>query len=115
MSVHPSREGYMSYSDFIAAASLVVQVAQEAVDEPDVVSRHPEVVDTVASLAGRSELSDLFGENSHDPDAFVTALAEGLRPYVEIPLEDPQIVESISVLAAVLQPILVKESQTAHA
>jgi hypothetical protein len=88
-------------------AELILRVAQEAVDEPDAVSRHPEVVDAVASFAGRAELNALFG----DPDAFVTALAEGLRPYTELPLEDPEIVESLCVLAAALQPMLLEEAQ----
>lgn len=92
-------------------AELIVRVAQEAVDEPDAVFRHPEVVDAVAGLAGREELHALLGGNGHDPDAFVTALAEGLRPYTELPLEDPEIVESLAVLAAALQPTLLEDRQ----
>lgn len=104
----------MDYSEFIFEAGLVVQVAHEVVDEPDTVARHPDVVDAIASLAGRPGLNDLFGGNGHDPDAFVSALAEGLRPYTDEPLEDPEIIENIAVLAAALRPLLVEDAQAAH-
>jgi hypothetical protein len=93
----------MDHSEFAEQAQLVGQVAFEAVDEPDAVARHPEVIDVVASLAGREGLNALFGGNGHDPDAFVTALAAGLRPYRELPLEDPEIVENMAMLAVALR------------
>jgi hypothetical protein len=105
----------MNYSEFASAAELVGQVAREAIDEPDAIARHPEVVEVVAGLAGMPGLNDLFGGNGHDPDAFVTALAEGLQPYKELPLEDPQVVEDVCHLAAALHPALVPDSQAAHA
>ena len=92
-------------------AELIVRVAHEAVDEPDAVFRHPEVVDAIAGLAGREGLHALLGGNGHDPDAFVTALAEGLRPYTELPLEDPEVVENLAVLAAALQPALLGDRE----
>jgi hypothetical protein len=75
----------------------------EVVDEPDTIARHPEVVEVVAGLAGREGLNDLFGSNGHDPDAFVTALAAGLRPYTELPLTEPELVENVGVLAVALR------------
>jgi hypothetical protein len=93
----------MGHSDFAQEAQLVSQVALEIVDEPDVVCRRPEVVEAVAGLAGRSGLNDLFGGNGHDPDAFVTALAAGLRPYTDLPITEPELVEGISLLAVALQ------------
>lgn len=93
----------MGQHDFTQEAQLVSRVALEIVDEPDTVSRRPEVVETVASLAGREGLNDLFGGNGHDPDAFVTALAAGLRPYTELPLTEPELVEGVSLLAVALQ------------
>jgi hypothetical protein len=85
-------------------ARLVAQVAAEAVDEPDAIVRHPEVVDVVAKLAGRDGLRELFGSNGHDPDAFVMALADGMRPYQDLLLTDaPEIVEDLSWLAVALK------------
>jgi hypothetical protein len=93
----------MERSDFAVEARLVGLVAAEAVEEPDAVARHPEVVDTIAGLADRDGLGALFGSNGHDPAAFVTALASGLRPYTELPLEDPVIVENMALLAQALR------------
>jgi len=89
---------------FQEEARLIGLVATEAVDEPDAIVRHPEVVDVVAALAGQPGLSALFGSNGHDPDAFVTALAAGLRPYQEVLLDDaPELVESMALLAQALR------------
>jgi hypothetical protein len=93
----------MENNGFAEQAQLVGLVASEAVDEPDAVARHPEVVDVVADLAGADGLKALFGSNGHDPDAFVTALAAGLRPYRELPLEDPALIESMALLAVALR------------
>jgi hypothetical protein len=93
----------MENTGFAQEAQLVGLVAHEAVDEPDAIARHPEVVDVVANLAGRDGLNALFGSNGHDPEAFVTALAAGLRPYQEMPLEDPGLVENMALLAVALR------------
>jgi hypothetical protein len=93
----------MENNGFAQEAQLVGLVASEAVDEPDAVARHPEIVDVVADLAGREGLNALFGSNGHDPEAFVTALAAGLRPYKELPLEDPGLVENMALLAGALR------------
>jgi hypothetical protein len=93
----------MENNGFTQEAQLVGLVAAEAVDEPDAIARHPEVVDVIADLAGREGLNALFGSNGHDPEAFVTALAAGLRPYKEWPLEDPGLVENMALLAAALR------------
>jgi hypothetical protein len=92
----------MDCGEFTNEAQLVGRVAVEVIDEPDTISRRPEVVDVVAGLAGRPGLNHLFGGNGHNPDAFVVALASGLRPYTELPLEDPDLVEHIGTLAAAL-------------
>jgi hypothetical protein len=93
----------MENNGFTDEARLVGLVACEAVEEPDTVARRPEVVEVVAGLAGREGLNALFGSNGHDPDAFVTALAAGLQPYKELPLEDPEVVENMAVLAVALR------------
>lgn len=93
----------MDKNGFALEAQLVGLVASEAVDEPDAVERHPEIVDVVADLAGREGLNALFGSNGHDPAAFVTALAAGLRPYRALPLEDPGLVENMALLAVALR------------
>jgi hypothetical protein len=93
----------MDHSEFAQEAQLVGRVALEVVDEPDTIARHPEVVGVVAGLAGREGLNALFGDNGHDPDAFVSALAAGLRPYTELPLTEPDLVENVGVLAVALQ------------
>jgi hypothetical protein len=94
----------MSSHDLQANARLISQVATEAAEEPDAIQRHPEVVDAVEALAGRSGLNALFGSNGHDPDAFVRALATGMKPYREIPLtDDPELVENMGVLGAALR------------
>lgn len=93
----------MENNGFAEQAQLVGLVAHEAIDEPDAVARHPEVVGVVAGLAGREGLNALFGSNGHDSAAFVTALAAGLQPYTELPLEDPEIVENMATLAVALR------------
>ncbi len=94
----------MSSHDLQADAGLISRVATEAVEEPDAIRRHPEVVDAVAGLAGRDGLNALFGSNGHDPDAFVTALAAGMRPYQEALLtDDPELVENMGVLGAAMR------------
>jgi hypothetical protein len=93
----------MENNGFAEQAQLVGLVASEAVEESDAVARHPEVVEVVAGLAGHDGLNALFGSNGHDPDAFVTALAAGLEPYKELPLEDPEIVENMATLAVALR------------
>lgn len=94
----------MSSHDLQAEAHLISRVASEAVEEPDAIRRHPDVVDAVEGLAGRSGLNALFGSNGHDPDAFVTALAAGMRPYTEILLtDDPELIENMGLLGAALR------------
>jgi hypothetical protein len=101
------------HDTFAREARMVAQVASEAVDEPDVIARRPEIIDVIAGLAGRGGLGDLF-DSGQDPDAFVTALAAGLRPYAEAPLEDPEIVENLAILASALQGRLAEGRQSLH-
>ncbi|HEY7891054.1 MAG TPA: hypothetical protein VIC05_02485 [Solirubrobacteraceae bacterium] len=83
---------------------LLELVASEAVEEPDAIARHPDVVDLVEGLADYDGLSELFGSNGHDPAAFARALAEGLVPYRTQPLTDaPELVEGLAILAAALR------------
>jgi hypothetical protein len=91
-------------AEFTDQARLVGAVATEAIDEPDAIMRHPEVVDAIAGLAGQHGLNDLFGGNGHDPDAFVAGLADALRPYKAEPLNDaPELVQALNVLAVALR------------
>lgn len=95
----------MEQDHFTQQAALIGLVATEAVEEPDAVARHPEVIDVVAGLAEHpDELNSLFGGNGHDPAAFVTALANGLVPYKDEPLDDaPELIEGLAVLAMALR------------
>ena len=100
----------MAPTEFIEEARLLQLVATEAVEEPDAISRHPEVVDVVSALANRDGLNALFGNNGHDPAAFATALAEGLAPYRDRPLTDaPELIEALALLAVALKGEYVDE------
>jgi hypothetical protein len=94
----------MDQADFTQQVHLISVVAAEAPEESDVISRHPEVIDALTALASYDHLNNHFGGNGHDPNAFAAALAEGLAPYRDIPLDDnPELVQHLAFLAWALQ------------
>lgn len=94
----------MEQTHFQEQVKLLSVVASEAADEPDVIARHPEVIDVLVELSGYEHLNDHFGGNGHDPNGFAAALAEGLTPYREVPLDDnPELVQQLAFLAWALQ------------
>lgn len=93
----------MDQAQFDKQVHLISVVASEASEEPDTVVRHPEVIDALNALAGYDQLNDYFGGNGHNPNGFAAALARGLEPYCEAPLDDPDLVQGINFLAWALQ------------
>lgn len=94
----------MDQANFNQQVHLVSVVAAEAPEEPDVVARHPEVIEALTALAEYDSLNDHFGGNGHDPNAFAAGLAEGLTPYRETPLDDnPELIQGLAFLAWALQ------------
>lgn len=94
----------MEQRHFTEHVQLLSLVAAESVDEPDVISRRPEVIDALTAIAGYEHLNDHFGGNGHDPNGFAAALVEGLAPYRDRPLDDnPEMVQSLTFLAWALQ------------
>jgi hypothetical protein len=94
----------MDQTQFDQQVHLVSVVAAEATEEPDAVARHPEVIDALNALAGYDGLNDHFGGNGHNPNGFAAALAKGLAPYRDAPLDDnPDLIQGITFLAWVLQ------------
>jgi hypothetical protein len=94
----------MDQANFNDQVRLLGVVAAEAVEEPDAVARHPEVIDALSVLAQFDDLNAYFGGNGHDPNAFAAALAEGLAPYRELPLDDnPELIQNLAFMAWALQ------------
>lgn len=93
----------MDQAQFDQQVHLVSVVAAEASEESDAVARHPEVIDALNALAGYDRLNDHFGGNGHDPNGFAASLAQGLAPYRDAPLDNPELVQGITFLAWVLQ------------
>lgn len=94
----------MENTDITREVQLLREVAVEAVEEPDVIARHPDVIDALNVIAAYRGLNDHFGGNGHDPNGFAAALAEGLVPYREAPLDDnPEIVQQLAFLAWALE------------
>lgn len=94
----------MDSTDISNEVRLIREVAVEAVEEPDVIHRHPEVIDALNVIAAYQGLNDHFGGNGHDPNGFAAALAEGLAPYREAALDDnPEIVQQLAFLAWALE------------
>jgi hypothetical protein len=95
----------MEQTHFAEQVQLLSLVAAEAVDEPDVIARRPEIIDALTMLAEYEHLNNnYFGGNGHDPNGFAAALAEGLVPYRTRPLDDnPEMVQSLVFLAWALQ------------
>ncbi|MFT3864586.1 MAG: hypothetical protein QM729_09965 [Solirubrobacterales bacterium] len=94
----------MEQSNITEEVRLLRVVAAEAVEEPDVIARHPDVIDALNVIASYDRLNDHFGGNGHDPNGFAAALAEGLAPYREAPLDDdPEIVQQLVFLAWALE------------
>lgn len=98
----------MESLDIAACARLLSLAATEAVEEPDTISRRPEVVDVLADLAKHEELPEAFaravGGAVTDPSAYVGALSQALAPYVDAPLDDaPELIEGLAIVAWVLE------------
>lgn len=93
----------MEQAQFDKQVHLISVVAAEAGEESDAVARHPEVIDALNALAGCDRLNDYFGGNGHNPNGFAAALAAGLEPYREAPLDNPELVQGITFLAWALQ------------
>ncbi len=94
----------MSPDDLTSQIQVLSLAATEAVEETDVIERHPEVVDILAQLAEYEGLADLFDiRNGHEPAAYLSALAEALSPYRHAPLDDaPELVEGLAFVASTL-------------
>ena len=96
----------MEQTEITKEVQLLRIVASEAVEEPDVITRHPEVIDALKLIASYDKLNDHFGGNGHDPNRFAAALAEGLVPYQVVPLDDnPEIVQQLAFLAWALEAV----------
>jgi hypothetical protein len=94
----------MEQQQFKEKVQLLRLVATEAVEEPDVISRRPEVIDALREIAGYERLNDYFGGNGHDPNGFASALADGLAPFQAAPLDDsPELVQQLVFLAWALE------------
>lgn len=93
----------MEQAQFDKQVHLVSVVAAELREEDDAVQRHPEVIDALQALADFDRLNDYFGGNGHNPNGFAAALAEGLAPYRQAPLENQELVQGINFLAWALQ------------
>jgi hypothetical protein len=94
----------MEQQQFKERVQLLRLVAAEAVEEPDVITRHPEVIDALREIAGYESLNDYFGGNGHDPNGFAAALADGLVPFRVAPLDDnPELVQQLAFLAWALE------------
>jgi hypothetical protein len=95
----------MEAHDLDAQAQFIAQVAREAVDEADAIARHPEIVDVLLELSQEPELLiEQFGDTGPDPASFVQALAEGLTPYRQAPLEEaPELITGLALVAEALQ------------
>lgn len=94
----------MEQHELAERGQFIGLVAQEAVDESDAIERHPEIIGILNDLSEQPELQELFGSNGHDPAAFVSALAEGLAPYLHAPLEEaPELVAGLAVLGQTLR------------
>ncbi len=86
---------------------IIATVATEAVEEPDAIARHPEIVDVLASLSTDAALCEAMERAAPgvmlDPAAYVQ-LADALGPYRQIPLDDaPELVQALAFLAWVLE------------
>jgi hypothetical protein len=94
----------METSQFEERVHLLSVVAAEATEEPDVISRRPEIIDALIDLSTYEGLNNYFGGNGHDPSGFAKALAQGLEPYKVRPLDDnPEMIQGLAFLAWALQ------------
>jgi hypothetical protein len=98
----------MNTLDVAQQIRLVSLAATQAVEEPDTITRHPEVVPILRELSQHDELAELFAKgNGHiealDPAAYVGALSEALMPYLDGPLDDPELLGELALLASILQ------------
>ncbi len=89
-------------------ARLLSIAAVEAVEEVDTITRRPEVLDTLTTLANTPELPRIMERVApgvmSDPATEVSQLADALAPYRERPLDDaPELVERLAFIAWVLR------------
>jgi hypothetical protein len=94
----------MTEEALAAKADFIGRVAAEAAEESDAIQRNPEIIDVLAEVSQFGGLNTRFGGNGHDPSAYVEALAKGLEPYRQVPMEDrPELVQSLGFLSWVLE------------
>jgi hypothetical protein len=94
----------MTEEALAAKADFIGKVAAEAAEESDAIQRNPEIIDVLAEVSKFGGLNARFGGNGHDPSAYVEALASGLEPYREQPMEErPELVQSLGFLSWVLE------------
>ena len=84
--------------------------AAEAVGEPDVISRRPEVIAALRELAQDPSLpgavSRVAPEVLEDAPSALERLADALEPYRTQPLDDaPELVERLALIAWILQRV----------
>lgn len=85
-------------------AAFIGMVAAQAAEEADAIQRHPTIIDVLDEVSKFPRLNARFGDNGHDPNAYVAALAEGLSPYRVQPMEErPELVQSLGFLSWVLE------------
>lgn len=94
----------MTEEALVAKATFIGKVASEAAEESDAIQRNPEIIDVLGEIAEFQGLNQRFGGNGHDPNAYVAALAVGLAPFREQPMEEePELVQSLGFLSWVLE------------
>jgi hypothetical protein len=91
-----------------AAARLLQLAAVEAVEEPDVIARRPEVIDLLEEMASDERIGVTLERVTQgrvdDPASYMRALAQALRPFRDAPLDDaPQLVEALGFVAWVVR------------
>jgi hypothetical protein len=91
-------------------AHVLSIAAAEAVGEPDVISRRPNVIDALRELADdgnlRAEIARVAPEVFQDVNVEAAELADALEPYTARPLDDaPQLVERLALIAWALQRV----------
>jgi hypothetical protein len=94
----------MTEEALVAKANFIGRVAAEAAEESDAIQRNPEIINVLGEVAEFDGLNARFGGNGHDPHAYVAALAVGIAPYADEPMEEqPELVQSLGFLSWVLE------------
>lgn len=91
----------------LAAARFLRLVAFEASEEPDTIARRPEVIDLLEQLSRDDRiiatLERVAQGQVEDPATYIRAVAQALRPYLDIPMDDAaQLVEALGFLGWVV-------------